>query len=121
MAGGYSAEVNKSTKKFILTYLSDPLQDPDSNEEACPQVSSHRGEQRKNYGPQDPKAHQPLGPEAACQISSRDLCQDVAVEEGAQDPALGLGVPVVHAGLLREGLRNIPQLEFDQILGNTTE
>lgn len=80
-------------------YLSYPFQHPDSDEVARTQVGSHRGEQRKNYSSQDSKAQQPLGSVAAGQVSPGDLCQDVTVEEGAQDPALCLRVPVVHAGL----------------------
>lgn len=83
----------------LIAYLSYPFQHPDSDEVACPQVSSHGGEQRENDSSQDAKAHQPLGSKAAGQVAPRDLRQDVAVEEGAQDPALCLRVPVVHTGL----------------------
>jgi len=82
-----------------VTHLSDALQHPDGDEVARPQVGGHWGEQREDYSSQDAEAQQPLGPVAAGQVAAGHLRQDVAVEEGAQDPALSLRVPVVHAGL----------------------
>ncbi len=91
----------------LIHYLSYPFQHPDSDEVACPEVGSCRGEECKNYSSQDSEAHQPLGAIAASQVAPGDLCQNVAVEEGAQDPALRRRVPVVHAGLWGDRMRTI--------------
>lgn len=104
------SELNK-----LILYLSYSFQHPDSYEVGRTQVGSHWGEQCENYSAQDSEAKQPLGSIAACQVAPRNLCQDVAIEEGAQYPALCLRVPVVHTGLCRSGLRTISGIKPDYI------
>lgn len=74
----------------LILYLSYSFQHPDSYEVGCTQVSSHGGEQCENYSAQDSEAQQPLGSIAAGQVAPRNLCHNVAIKEGAQDPTLGL-------------------------------
>lgn len=82
------------------THLSDPFQNPDGDEVAGTQVGGNGCEQREDHGSQDAEAKQPLGSDAAGKVAAGNLSQDVAVEKGAQDPALRHRVPVVRAGLL---------------------
>lgn len=81
---------HKYTSLNTDAYLPYALQYPDCDEIASSQVCSHRCKQSEDHSSQDAEAQQPLGTIFACHVATWYLSENVAVKEGAQDPALSL-------------------------------
>lgn len=81
-------------KNGLSSHLSNALQDSDGDEVWNAGSGSHRGQQGQESRAQTPEPEQPLASHPLCQHPPRKLRHDVPVEEGTQDGALSLLVPV---------------------------